>query len=271
MLNFLTRFTAVFCLASILTGCAASDSYLTPSEPANLSSFTDAPITPNSANAANAANSANPGKPDYTSAIDANFKSQPAARFPARIALMQVQHNQFSSAGAAVSLPQKESLAAVEKHLTDKKVITGIANLNNLLIDKNAPESQSIRLAASRVKADILVLYTLDTKSLTKDFEVGPLNLLLLGFVPNRNVTLNCKASAVVIDVRSGFVYGLTEADGSDWGIATVWNESSTTTRCSANAENQALTQLWIKGGNLLETLAANQSQSKLTMTAPPQ
>jgi hypothetical protein len=54
--------------------------------------------------------------------------------------------------------------------------------------------------------------------------DIGPLALISLGFLPNKKAYVSTTASAVLFDVRTGFVYGVAESTAMEQQRATMWS-----------------------------------------------
>ena len=76
----------------------------------------------------------------------------------------------------------------------------------------------SPRLSAAQIQADVLLVYTLDTSFRIQGRGYGPLAAISLGVVPDRDAYITSTASALFIDVRTGFVYGVAEATAKHRG-----------------------------------------------------
>jgi hypothetical protein len=56
----------------------------------------------------------------------------------------------------------------------------------------------------------VLLVYTLDTTFVVED-KAAPLSVVSLGLFPNHLARVVCTASAVLMDTRNGYVYGVAE------------------------------------------------------------
>ena len=72
------------------------------------------------------------------------------------------------------------------------------------------------------------MLYTLDTRFAIDGAAVAPLARITPGYLPNKGARVTAKASAVLIDARSGFVYGKVEATSWRDENAAFWNSRTT-------------------------------------------
>jgi hypothetical protein len=90
----------------------------------------------------------------------------------------------------------------------------------------------------------MLLLYTLDTSFRIKGHDVGPLGVITLGFLPNKNAYVTTTASAVLYDVRTGYVYGLTEATSTTSHLASTWSKQQAVDNARLETEKQAFSSL---------------------------
>jgi hypothetical protein len=63
-------------------------------------------------------------------------------------------------------------------------------------------------------------------------------------FIPDRDAYITPTASAILVDVRSGFAYGVAEATAKKSGLTNVWESGSTVDRERVQAEEEAFGQL---------------------------
>ena len=53
---------------------------------------------------------------------------------------------------------------------------------------------------------------------------LGPLSLITLGLLPDKKAFVSSTTSGAMVDVRTGFVYGVSEATEREEQLATIWN-----------------------------------------------
>jgi len=73
---------------------------------------------------------------------------------------------------------------------------------------------------------------------------VGPLALISLGFLPTKNAQVTATASAALLDVRTGFVYGVAEASATEAQRGTFWSSSDAVDNARKKAEAEAYVKL---------------------------
>jgi len=223
--HFLLAVLMLFALASFNVGCRAH--YVTPNQAADL----DMIPSPN---------------------IRETFAMQPAAPFPARLAVIRVQAPEFRSRSRDADDDSKYSVVFTRDRETDASVrqlsemdmVAGVASINRLVTPAVLRRDADLRQAAAAVHADLLLLYTFDTRSRINDHEVGPLGLITLGFLPNQTAEVTTTASAVIMDVRTGFVYGLAEASAERSQLTNYWSSHDAVEDCRVKTESESLEKL---------------------------
>jgi hypothetical protein len=206
------RATIVLVLLSLLAGCA---SYATPGRGADFAKMGVTPV----AQAAGA-------DPSIRDAFD----KKPLAMFPTGIAVVRVQAPGYRSRTAqgwgygrycVVTTRDVEQPGQIEG-LAKLPMVRGIAPLNRLLLSGDFNTDEPLRRAAAQLQADVLLIYTLDTTFVTED-KLRPLSVITLGLSPNQQVRLTTTASAVLLDTRNGYVYGVAEATERKDRLTSAW------------------------------------------------
>ena len=198
---------AIIALLLTLGGCA---SYTTPGGGVQLSSLADADI-------------------------NEILSKQPVAPFPANISVARVQASGYQSYGlssfgtgrySVVTTREVESEEDFEK-LSRLPQVAGIAPLNRILLPSNLDSIQSLREAAARLNTDILLIYTFDTSFHAGEQKFAPLNVISLGFLKNKEVSVTTTVSAAFFDVRTEYLFGIAEATSRESKNASVWSTSA--------------------------------------------
>lgn len=222
-----------------LAGCAR---YVTPGGPAD---FRALGVTPQDADAMT------------TSGVREAFARRPAASFPASVALARVQGRGYTSytsrgygsgAFTIISTRDVEREADFEK-LTKLPMLAGVAPLNRLVVPQEIRNEEDLRNAAAQVQADILLIYTFDTEFWTET-TVPHLGTITLGLFPNERAKVTSTASSAFIDVRTGFIYGLSEVTHTSSRIANAWTSKEAVDQTRREVEAEAfsmLTKEWQK------------------------
>jgi hypothetical protein len=203
-------------IITLLTGCAA---YTAPGRGANLSALG---ISPEAQKA---------GTP---SDLNAAFDKRPLANFPANVAVVRLQEPGYRSASAegwgrgaySIVITRDVETDASMERLQKLPLVHGIVPIGRLLLPPELNSDQELRYAASRLQADMLLIYTFDTVFYDRDL-ASPISIVTLGLSPTQATRVTTTASAVLLDTRNGFVYGVAEASAKKDGLATAWNTTS--------------------------------------------
>lgn len=209
----------------VLTGCAAS--YTTPGGSVQLSQIADSDI----------------GK---------LMSTEPAATFPANIAIARIQASGYKSYKLSSYGTGRYSVVTTREVETDEDFeklkslpqVQGLAPLNRILLPSNLDSIKSLRESAARLKADILLIYTFDTSFHAGGQSYAPLNAISLGFLKNKEVTVTTTASAAFFDVRTEYLYGLSEATEKESKNSSVWSTSADVDDMRVSTEKSAFERL---------------------------
>jgi hypothetical protein len=185
---------------------------------------------------------------------------QPVAPFPARIVLTRVQSANYATtnagcvgAGAYCVLLDSpvESVDSLQR-LQALPLVSAVERLPRAALPPQVNRLGDLRSAASAAGADLLVLYSIDTRFTVDDMKLDPLAVITPGFLPNHGARVTAVTSAVLVDVRSGFVYGVAEATSWRDQNATVWatrgtieDERRITERASFELCEDKISALW--------------------------
>lgn len=189
----------------ILCSC---QSYVTPGRQADLSTFTDPKIKK-------------------------AFVAKPAIKFPANLAVVRIQEGGYRSASAEGVGEGAYSVVTtrdVEKeqdidNLTKLPGVAGVVTLNRLLLPKNLSSDLDLREAAAKLQADAILIYTMET-NFSSNSVIPPLTTLSLGFAPNQRYKITATASAILMDTKTGYIYGALEEVDTNSGLTFSWGEA---------------------------------------------
>jgi hypothetical protein len=104
--------------------------------------------------------------------------------------------------------------------------------MTRVLLPDRLDTIHDLRLAAANLKVDMLLLYSLDTRFNIDSTNIDPLSMISPGFLPDKRARITTTASAVLVDVRTGFVYGVAES--------TIWREQNAAAWSSRSAIGNA-------------------------------
>ena len=225
----LTYLTLVMMIFALM-GCGVR--YITPGAGADLSGLIDPSLTDR----------------DIQKVLD----RKPVALFPAQLAVARIQAPYYRSYITESYGSGRYSVVTTKEIETDKHferlahlpMINGVAPLNQILIPANLESDKELRIAAANLHADLLLVYTLNTVFRVKDHDIGPLGIITLGFLPNHEAKVTSTASAVLFDVRTGFVYGLAESTAREKQMTSVWTSRDAVDESRIKAETKAFEQL---------------------------
>lgn len=212
------RMFALLTVSLLLGGCAQ---YVTPGGPANF-----ARMEVHGLGGTTRANLTNHN-------VEQALKVRPLAQFPTAIAVARLQASGYRNdryapaqvAGAPFTLITngKTAKGSDLREISDLPQITGVVPLNRMLVGAHPRSYLALRVAAARLHADMLLLYTFDTRFHTKS-RVPALGLITLGLFPERNAKVTCAATAILMDVRDGYIYGAFQSHKKGHKLANAWN-----------------------------------------------
>lgn len=196
--------------------------------------------------------------------IEVQMARKPAASFPAAIAIVRVQEGGYTSQTyrtrgpgrfTVVGVREAESSVDMQK-LAALPQIRGLAPLNTLVLPKQVDREMDLRMAAASVQADVLLLYTFETQFYS-DTTVPVLGIITLGLFPNEMKRVTSTASAVFVDTRTGYVYGLCEATAKTDRLHNAWTSAEALENARLAAERDAFAKLADEMGKTWMQIAA--------------
>lgn len=218
----------------LASGCASH--YATPGRGANLTEI--AGFVPDERGR---------GDPSIVSALG----TRPLAKFPTGVAVVRVQAPGYVSETAEgwgsgrysiVTTRDIESPAEMER-LTQLPMVSGIGPINRLLLPTQLESDLELREAAARMHADVLLVYTLDTTFVVEDRAL-PLSVVTLGLSPSQQAKVVCTASALLLDTRNGYLYGVAEATDKQDQLASAWTKNAAVDQARRRTETKAFAKL---------------------------
>ena len=184
--------------------------------------------------------------------INELMSKEPAANFPANISVARIQApgyesyklNSFGTGRYSVVTTREVETEEDFKRLADLPEVAGIAPLNRILLPSNLDSIKSLREVSARLKADILLIYTFDTSFHAGEQKFAPLNVISLGFLKNKEVTVTTTVSAAFFDVRTEYLFGLSEATARESKKSSVWSTSDAVDDMRVTTEQAAFQKL---------------------------
>ncbi len=219
----LRSFVPSLCSALFLSSCA---SYVTPGREADLSTFTDP-------------------------RVKKAFVARPAIQFPANLAVVRIQESGYRSESAQGYGSGAYSVVTTRDIETEQDIdmisslegVAGVVTLNRLLLPKSLSSDLDLRESAAKLQADAILIYTLATEFSDNDV-IAPLTTLSLGLAPNRRYKINSTASAILMDTKTGYIYGALEEGDSRSGLTIAWGSSNAIEAARKKAERAAYDKL---------------------------
>lgn len=180
------------------------------------------------------------------------MKLEPAAVFPARIAVARVQASGYYSHSSTCNGTGRYCVVTTRDvepeesydRLSKLPLVSAVALMNRLLLSAKLTSAKDLRQAAASLKTDLLLVYSLDTSFNIENTDVGPLALVSLGFLPTKKAKVTATASAALFDVRTGFVYGVAEATSTETQRGTFWSSSEAVDSARKKAEADAFRKM---------------------------
>lgn len=177
---------------------------------------------------------------------------KPAPNFPARIAIARVQAPQYKSYSSESYGTGRFSVVTTQELITEAQFdaigkwpsVAGVVPVNRLLLPPTLESLDDLRLSSAKVQADILLVYTIDTSFRVQGRAYKPLSVISLGILPDRDAYITATASALFVDVRTGFIYGVAESTAKTSGLTNAWSSSDTVDKKRLEAEREAFSLL---------------------------
>jgi len=180
------------------------------------------------------------------------MKVEPAAPFPARIAVARLQasgyysrsNSCYGSGQFCVVTSRDIEPESTYEQLAKLPLVEAVGPMNRMLIPAKLTSMKDLRISAATLKADLLLVYSLDTAFHVEDTDIGPLGFITLGFLPTKKAQVTATASAAIFDVRTGFVYGVAESSATEEQRGTFWSSSEAVDNARKTAETEAFQKL---------------------------
>lgn len=215
----------IVCILLGLSGCA---SYTTPGGPVDLTGIQSADIRE-------------------------LMSREAAATFPASVSFARVQSPRYESLtsetygnGQYVVVTSRELMSDARiEEIRRWDAVRSVSPLSRLLIPSSLNSIDDLRTASASLKSDVLIVFTLDTSFRVDGKSIGPLSVISLGLMRDRETVVSTTASAVFVDVRTGFVYGVAEATVSKAQITNAWDSINAADQGRLQTEREAFDGLF--------------------------
>ncbi|WP_300669901.1 hypothetical protein [Soonwooa sp.] len=182
--------------------------------------------------------------------------NKPTAEFPVTIAVARIQAPKYSNFRYSRNIDQTNNGnftmiltrdATEEKQIQELGKLKGIQQIspfNRLLLPYNYKTIKDLRLAAAKMKAQMLLVYTFDTEFSVDAKNYGPQNVFALGYLKNKEVKVRTTSSAALFDVQTEYLYGLAEATDEVEKKSNIWKENQDVDNLRIESENKSFEKL---------------------------
>jgi hypothetical protein len=173
---------------------------------------------------------------------------KPAATFPARLVIVRVQGGGYESYSnqsygrgrySVVTNRDVETEADFAR-LAAMPEVAAVGGVNRLLLPGHLNSADDLRQTAGALQADIVLMYTVDTTFRTDTKQIGPMQLVSLGFFPNKKAKVSSTCALAFMDTRTGYIYGVAESTAKEEQRSDLWNTQEAIERSRARAERAA-------------------------------
>lgn len=183
------------------------------------------------------------------------LSNKPSADFPVNIAIARIQSADYTSntyqgrpAASTSSYSMVLTRDAVEedalKRLSDLDGVNQASPFNRLLLPYQYSSIKDLRMAAARMKAQMLMVYTFDTEFVIDTRNYGPQNAIALGYLKNKDVKVVTTASVALFDVQTEYLYGLAEATVQENKKSNAWKKKDEVDNLRLETERAAFNKL---------------------------
>lgn len=189
---------------------------------------------------------------------------EPTLSFPARIGLARIEH------GRLTTLPEDEGLIWQDlvETLGDEygELVPVSPMIASLVSDPGDSWSNSsaeviahIRRGAARQHLDYVLAYEVGSSRQNKANALALADLTIIGMfvLPSRTIEVEATASALMLDVRTGYPYATLTTYAEKAGVSRVVSETSTHRSYADTAKVRAVEKLADEFGGAMEALAA--------------
>lgn len=220
-----------FILLLFFASLVSCNKYITPGGPVKISELADADVSK-------------------------ILSNKPASEFPVNIAVVRIQSPGYSNYryrrmynpqpqdNFSMILTRDAGEEESFQQLAKMEGIKQMAPFNRLLLPYHYSSVKDLRLAAAKMKAQMLLVYTFDTQFVIDTKNYGPQNLLSLGYLKNKEVKVVTTASVALFDVQTEYLYGLAEATSQETKRANAYKKLDEVDNLRIETEKKAFGEL---------------------------
>lgn len=177
---------------------------------------------------------------------------QPVSPMPAILAVARVQGSGYRSYSLGRAYGQGSysvvTTRDIERESDYQRVaalpmVADLVTISRLFLPTELKDHEQLRQAAAAAHADMLLIYTIDTAMGVKDL-LEPASVLTLGLFPSKQAQVSCSAAAVLLDTRTGFLYGSVEATEHRRQAANSWTSEAAVDDARKAAERAAFEKM---------------------------
>lgn len=176
---------------------------------------------------------------------------KPAASFPANVAAVRVQASGYHSYTAHGIGAGRFSVVTHRDVETDEDIarlasmplVASLQSISSVLLPERLDSVWDLRRMAAALQSEMLFVYTFDTR-FGSETVVPALGVITLGLFPSEQARVTSTVSGVLVDTRTGFVYGTVEATSSTTQAANKWTTRDAIDQSRRRAEADAFAKL---------------------------
>ncbi len=180
--------------------------------------------------------------------IASAYRREPAMSFPAQLAVVRVAASVYSSGSntsfgsGAFSVVTTRDIETEDslRRLSALPQVAAVAPVSRLLLPGSLSSIRDLRTAAAQLRADAVLIYTIDTRFRTETTSLGPLQTIALGFLPSKKAVVTATCAFMIVDVRTGFIYGTGETTATEDQRSNIWGSSNAIEAARLSAERKA-------------------------------
>ncbi len=184
------------------------------------------------------------------------LSNKPTAEFPVHMAIARIQSPQYTNyryQRAMYNKPSGSFSMVLTRNSTEDEAFEMMNELdgieqaspfNRLLLPYDYKSIKDLRVAAAKMKAEMLLVYTFDTEFIIDTKNYGPQNVFTLGYLKNKDVKVVTTASAAIFDVQTEYLYGLAEATAKESRRSNAWKKQDEVDALRVQTENEAFQEL---------------------------
>lgn len=172
---------------------------------------------------------------------------QPSPKFPATIGVVRVQAPRYASASTGSYGKGSFSIVTAQELIGEPQLKTiggwasvgSVQTLDTSLLPPKFESLDDLRLAAAKLQIDVLMVTTVDTAFQAGGKTFGPASDFKVG-KSQTDAAIRSTASAVFIDVRTGFSYGQAQAGAQTTDLAAAGASEKSLDKLRLDTERQA-------------------------------